>query len=245
MQRIAVGRLLEKLCRSPGTAKRQIEGATGDEHGRIARILGDRKAKLPVRAPPVPLVVHVHEAKRHVRTRALRIDGECAMRGVARLRRRLGVRQDAGAAGLAVSQGNAAPGRLVFRIKAKRRLEMAKRLFGAVAGMQLAEESPLQVLVVGLGIGCGRRLGHALVEQRDLQRTDDGTGDVVLNLEDVVDLAVVGLGPDVEAVVGTDELRRYAQDVAGLAHAAFEYVGDAERLGDIGDGDLLALEEKR
>src|SRR5208282_604389 len=52
--------------------------------------------------------------------------------------------------------------------------------------------------------------------------------DLVLDREDVVDRAVIPLGPDVRAVARVDQLRGHANAVASLAHAAFENVTSAE-----------------
>ena len=55
-----------------------------------------------------------------------------------------------------------------------------------------------------LGGGAEPLLG---IEVR-LDRGDDALGDLVLDGEDVAQLAVVSLGPDVLAGLGVDELRR-------------------------------------
>ena len=68
-----------------------------------------------------------------------------------------------------------------------------------------------------------------------LDRGDDRVGDVVLHGEDVDKLAVVALGPEMAAGGGVVELRGDAHAVAGLAHAAFDDVADAELLGDLPD----------
>ncbi len=57
---------------------------------------------------------------------------------------------------------------------------------------------------------------------------DDGGGDLVLDGEDVGELAVVALGPDVAVGRGVDQLDGDAHPVAGLAHAALDHVLDAE-----------------
>jgi hypothetical protein len=70
-------------------------------------------------------------------------------------------------------------------------------------------------------------LGAGLLAfQRAAQGIDDRVGDLALHGEDVVELAVVGLRPQVAVVHRVDELRGDAHLVAGLAHAAFEDVAD-------------------
>src|SRR5215218_3328744 len=66
-----------------------------------------------------------------------------------------------------------------------------------------------------------------------LDRRDDALGDLVLDGEEVAELAVVAVGPDVLAGLGVDELRRDPHAPASDSHAALEHVADAERLGDL------------
>ena len=82
-------------------------------------------------------------------------------------------------------------------------------------------------------------------QQLDLQRGDDGARDFVLHFEDILDVAVVGLRPDVIAVVRADQLCGDADSAARLAHAAFEHVRDAQLLADRGYILGLALEVER
>jgi hypothetical protein len=51
----------------------------------------------------------------------------------------------------------------------------------------------------------------------DLERVDDPVGDVVLHLEDISQIAVVAVGPQVAAIGRIDELRR---DTNALARPA-------------------------
>src|SRR5215469_17396039 len=53
-------------------------------------------------------------------------------------------------------------------------------------------------------------------------------GDLVLDREDVSEITVVTLGPDVLAILGLDQLRGDADAVAGFAQAAFEDIANAE-----------------
>ena len=55
-------------------------------------------------------------------------------------------------------------------------------------------------------------------------------GDLVLNGEDVGEIAVVAVGPEVTAVFALDELRGDAHARAGLADAAFQDESDPEIL---------------
>ena len=107
----------------------------------------------------------------------------------------------------------------------------------------LARQAPgvalaLQVEVVGLQV-LGRLGGERFLllrRERDAQRLGDLVGDLVLDLEDVLHLAVVALRPDREVGRGVDELGVDPQPVAGPAQAALEHVGGAELLADLRRG---------
>jgi hypothetical protein len=66
-----------------------------------------------------------------------------------------------------------------------------------------------------------------------LDRSHDGFGDFVLYREDVGEVAVVTLCPNVAAGGDVVELRRDAHTIATLAHAAFEHVTDAKLLSNL------------
>ena len=72
--------------------------------------------------------------------------------------------------------------------------------------------------VLGTGIDEQRLFGLA---QRDFQRTDDLLRDVVLDLEDVSQIAVVSFGPEMPAARTVNQLGGDANPVAGLSDAAF------------------------
>ena len=81
--------------------------------------------------------------------------------------------------------------------------------------------------------------------ESDLQLARDGRGDLVLDGEHVAHLSVVALGPQVVAVGHLDQLRRDAQSVPGLAHAALEHRVDVELRRYFIDRGRLPLERKR
>ena len=74
---------------------------------------------------------------------------------------------------------------------------------------------PAQVEVVGLGIdGLALRQRDLLGEaELELQRLDDLLGDLLLDVEDVVELALVGVAPDLAIGRDIDELHRDAHRV--------------------------------
>src|SRR5262245_36701568 len=71
-------------------------------------------------------------------------------------------------------------------------------------------------------IAAGDQILTGLQAERHAQRVGDRARDIFLDLEDIGELTVVIFGPDVGAVVGLDELSRYARAVAGFAHRAFD-----------------------
>ena len=73
------------------------------------------------------------------------------------------------------------------------------------------------------------------------QRGDDRRGHLVLDREDVLEVAIVALGPDMVVGIGVDQLHGDPHPVARLAHAAFDHVLDAELRRDVLDLDRLAL----
>src|SRR5262245_62771309 len=72
------------------------------------------------------------------------------------------------------------------------------------------------------------------LRQRDRQRADDLLHHLVLRREDVREIAIEPLSPEMPAVAGIDELRRDAHTIAGLAGAALEHTATAQ-----GGPDLL------
>ena len=100
-----------------------------------------------------------------------------------------------------------------------------------------------QVLRVRLGSGPALFRGRR-VQELHLQRRDDGPRDLVLHREDVGDLPVVGLRPEVVTVAGVHELGGDADLIAGLADASLEHGCDVELLRDGAHVLVLALEGK-
>ena len=75
----------------------------------------------------------------------------------------------------------------------------------------------------------------AVAQQRDLELLHHVGRDLVLDREDVVELAVVGLRPQVRVGAGLDQLRGDAHRVARLAHRAFQHVRHVQRARDLRD----------
>jgi hypothetical protein len=74
---------------------------------------------------------------------------------------------------------------------------------------------------------------------------DDRPGHLVLDGEDVGEIAIVALRPELIAVGDADELGRDAQAAAGLLDAAIEHRGDGEGAPDLAGVGRLPLEAER
>src|SRR6516162_240352 len=77
--------------------------------------------------------------------------------------------------------------------------------------------------------------------QLDRQGADNARGDLILYREDVDELTVVALGPNMSAACRVDELSCYARPVTGAAHASFEHIFDAELAGNRRNIDRLTF----
>ncbi len=136
------------------------------------------------------------------------------------------------------------PSRRVTRIESERTLE-AIICFGEIlAGIASLEIPALQVEAVGFRIHRSCRRGGGRGQKRELQFLHDALRDLVLNLEHVLEIAIIGLRPNIYAVAGANQLGGDADGVAGFAHAALHDIGNVQGLGDFADGGLLALEDR-
>ena len=68
--------------------------------------------------------------------------------------------------------------------------------------------------------------------ERHLERVDDLAGDVVLDLEDIGQVAIVAVGPQVATGGRVDELRGDPHAIAGAADRAFEHRAHAKLAAD-------------
>src|SRR5262245_35550974 len=93
------------------------------------------------------------------------------------------------------------------------------------------------------GLDIARRLGESGDRRAHLR--DDGPRDLVLNGEDISQVAVVTVRPLVIAVPRLDELRRDANPVPGLPDRAFDDVRDVQELADLAEVLVLPLERER
>ena len=143
--------------------------------------------------------------------------------------------------------GHQRPGAGIIRVDLDRALTQSNH------GIETSRVAEGQILLLGhqhesVGVGVARAAlcdGLLLVRQQlESHRPDDRLRDLVLQGEDVVQVAVVALGPDVIAARAFDQLGGDAHALAGLAHAALEHMTDLELPRDLGHVDVFALERK-
>ncbi len=131
----------------------------------------------------------------------------------------------------------------ILGVERDRALEHLQRRGVVLAGRAMVQDLAGEHALVGRHV-VGRLALGAIVGRRldpPGQGRDDRRGHLVLDREDVLELAVVALGPDVPVGLGVDQLHGDAHPVAGLAHAALDHVLDAELRGDVLDPHRLAL----
>ena len=142
---------------------------------------------------------------------------------------------------LAVGTGAGGVGGCIARIELDGFLEQLDRVFDAALGQSIQVILPAQVeRSVGLRIhGLALRQRDLFREaELELQRVDDLVRDLLLDVEDVVELALVGVAPDLAVGLDVDELDRDSHRILEPAHAAAHYVARAELAPD-GLGILL------
>ena len=80
--------------------------------------------------------------------------------------------------------------------------------------------------------------------QRGRQGAGDGGGEFVLHREDIDQVAIVAIGPDMAAGRRVDQLRGQADASAGFADAAFQNVADTQFAAGLNHIDMTALINK-
>src|SRR6516165_8993255 len=92
-----------------------------------------------------------------------------------------------------------------------------------------------QIKIVGIEAVRALALGALYfgLAQARLDRADDAQRDLVLQFEDVVQRAVIALGPDMHSARRLDQLRGDPHAVPDLAQAAFKHIAYAELAADL------------
>ncbi len=101
--------------------------------------------------------------------------------------------------------------------------------------LQLRKSRQVELERLQLGRGGLIDVAGDVAGEHDLQHADDGSGQVVLDRQQVFPVAVIGLRPDPIARIGVDELRGHAQVIALPAHTALQDVAHSEGMGDLAD----------
>lgn len=141
---------------------------------------------------------------------------------------------DAGLPGVSVS---------VIGIEVDGAVEILQRLDVAFALRRMMQDLAGEQMFVGRHVAGCSALGPD--EPRGLDPAEEGRGDrrcdFILDSENVFDLPVVALGPDVGFGLAVDELDGHSDPVHRLAHAALDNVVDSEFTGDLLRLDRLSL----
>jgi len=116
------------------------------------------------------------------------------------------------------------------RIARRGLLEQPERRRIALGGelVELLTTAQEQVVAIDVVRARVRQRSRFALRQLDRERAHDLVRHVVLDGEDVLEVAVVALGPQVTAARRVDQLRRHAHTLSRLAYAAFDDVADAE-----------------
>src|SRR5690349_12876785 len=80
--------------------------------------------------------------------------------------------------------------------------------------------------------------------QLELQLTDNAPRDLVLNLEDVFELAIVALRPDLIPIARVDQLDADTNALIHAPNTALENRPDVQDLSDLGDAERFSLESE-
>jgi hypothetical protein len=126
-------------------------------------------------------------------------------------------------------------------------LEEARGPLERVPRALVPQVAALEIQAVCLEV-CGRARDERpgfLAAELEFECTHDRSCDLVLHGEDVSELALVGLAPELVAVGGVDELRPHLEAVPGHADAPLEHRADAQRVGDRANAQVLAFERER
>ncbi len=162
--------------------------------------------------------------------RGLRIEGECLLDGRAGARIRVARAEHAVLAELEQADGETGPGGRVRSIALDGALEETDRPRHAFARVARQMMSSLEVELVGARVGGRLALEPAALigRQLGLERARDVERDLRLDREDVGELAVVGLRPEVPVGCGVDELGDDPHAASGASDTAIHERADSE-----------------
>ena len=104
-----------------------------------------------------------------------------------------------------------------------------------------------------LEVGLRRALSRPASSRQSRQRRDDLPDDLILQGEDILEFAVVALGPKIVTACGVEKLDVHAQPVADLAHAPFGHISNVklpagllgvDRLAPVGEAGMAGDHEQ-
>jgi len=104
------------------------------------------------------------------------------------------------------------------------------------AGIAAPTPKPSQSRELGIRCSAGK--------EPNLESGNDALGDFVLDSEDIHELAVVSLGPNMPSRGAIHQLGSDPNSVSGLSHTAFDYIVDIQLASYITDFCRLALEHE-
>jgi hypothetical protein len=141
------------------------------------------------------------------------------------------------------------PGPRILRVDFGRAATQADDRFGSPGIGVVAGDIALschQIKIVGLDVVSASLLYRLLLirQQLEFQRADNGFGYLVLQGKDVVQVAIVALGPNVIVARSVNQLCGDSYTAAGLAHAPFQNVPDSKFARHFGDVDILTFVHK-
>src|SRR5579863_6220511 len=189
---------------------------------RVVRAQLERAFEFSLGPGPVPIVKGLNRCQRNVSFREPFVElnsfdrsGPGLWESVVYRKMTVGSKHD-------IRVGNPGVSRSVTGIQRDRLLEVFKSLLLAFLRSLAPVIPPLQIGLISLGIHSptARQSSQLLRRQLDLYFIGDGLGNVVLQGEDVPQVALVALSPYVSVSGREDELRRDFHTIPGTLHRA-------------------------
>src|SRR4029078_6076180 len=120
-------------------------------------------------------------------------------------------------------------------------------VFEAPAPQLMNELPAAEIVIVRLNVRARLAFNRSLLAlaQDHAQRFHNRLRDIVLDRENIFDLAIVSLRPQMISVRNVDELARYSKPVAHFSDTALEHGRDLQLSSDLADVFVLSLEGER
>ena len=202
---------------------------------RVAGIETNREAEGRVRRVPVPVQQPVHVPDGQLRLGKVRIVADGSRRGIPRARSHLEGRGIAVDRARGVDHRKAGPCERVVRIEPDRTLVLLDGLHVRRRRPPAFKVSRTEVRVVGvriLGLPA-RKAAHAIGRQPEANLLGDGCAQLLLQHQEALRLALVGLRPDVLLISHANERRGHAQLVAFSTNRTLQQIVHGQLLADL------------